>query len=101
LYKKRPRRSYPADITPLGRIIYICRGSAGNFEKEKGKTNRIEPSSYGYEWWVYIGDEKIMAGVTEGSIVNQLYSSELIADVTPFEIGQDIGGIYPFTNEEK
>ena len=72
-------------------------GSAEELLKEKGKPDRIEPSGYGYDWWVYLEDEKFMAGVTDGSIVNQLYSAELTADVTPFEIGQDISDIYRFT----
>ena len=62
-----------------------------------GKPDRIEPSGYGYDWWVYLGDLNFMVGVTEDGKVNQLYTAELSSDVTPFEIGQDIKDIYRFT----
>ena len=37
-----------------------------------------------------------MVGVTDDKI-NQLYTTELTADVTPFEIGQNVDDIYRFT----
>jgi len=64
---------------------------------EKGEPDRIEPSSFGYDWWIYVGDEKFMAGITDGAFVNQLYTSEAETDLTPFQIGQSLEEIYRFT----
>ncbi|MER2089227.1 MAG: CAP-associated domain-containing protein [Sporosarcina sp.] len=63
---------------------------------EIGKPDRIEPSDYGYDWWIYNGDPQLMAGVMDGK-VNQVYTTELSSDVEPFEIGQDVKDIYRFT----
>ncbi|MCZ2258900.1 CAP domain-containing protein [Sporosarcina sp. G11-34] len=62
-----------------------------------GKPTRKEPSAYGYEWWVYLGNLHFMAGVTDKGVVNQVYTAENTADVAPFVIGQDIQDIYRFT----
>lgn len=64
---------------------------------EKGAPSRVEPSRFGYDWWIYTGEEKLMVGVTAEGVVNQLYTTERVADVTPFEIGQDIAEVYQFT----
>jgi len=87
----------PQTSRPSTGLSTFVGGSVEDLVKTKGKPDRIEPSSYGYDWWVYLGDERFMAGVTDDSIVNQLYTAGPIADVTPFEIGQDIGEIYRFT----
>ncbi|MCZ2257138.1 CAP domain-containing protein [Sporosarcina sp. G11-34] len=65
--------------------------------KAKGKPERIEPSGYGYDWWVYLGEFKFMASVTSEGIVNQIYTTDVTLNVTPFEIGQNITDIYRFT----
>jgi uncharacterized protein YkwD len=63
-----------------------------------GKPTRIEPSAYGYDWWVYntsfssyqligISDEKVKQVFVIGNKV----------DVTPYNIGQSIEDIYRFT----
>ena len=61
-----------------------------------GEPNRIEPSDYGYDWWVYANGFNLMVGVVEGK-VNQVYSADLTSNVEPFEIGQDVKDIYRFT----
>ena len=87
-----PQTSRPEE----GMSIFVG-GGAEALIAEMGEPERIEPSGYGYEWWIYLEDEKFMAGVTEKGIVNQLYTTELSSNVTPFEIGQDINDIYRFT----
>ena len=61
-----------------------------------GEPDRIEPSDYGYDWWIYDKDEQLMVGV-KGEKVNQIYSADLASDVEPFELGQDVKDIYRFT----
>ena len=62
-----------------------------------GKPERIEPSGYDYDWWVYLGDLHFMVGVTKDNRVNQVYTADISSDVTPFEIKQNISDIYRFT----
>ena len=63
-----------------------------------GKPSRVEPSMYGYEWWVYNSSFSTyqLVGVSEG-IVTQVFSFGTGADVTPYKIGQSIEDIYRFT----
>ncbi|MBY0222934.1 CAP domain-containing protein [Sporosarcina aquimarina] len=65
-------------------------------EEKFGKPARIEPSSFQYEWWVYTGEPSFLAGVLNGK-VNQIYTSDEIADVAPFTIGQNVQEIHRFT----
>ncbi|WP_153731914.1 CAP domain-containing protein [Sporosarcina obsidiansis] len=65
-------------------------------EKTFGNPSRIEPSSYQYEWWVYTTEPTFMAGVLNGK-VNQIYTSDRIADVSPFTIGQNVQEIHRFS----
>ncbi|WP_313891401.1 CAP-associated domain-containing protein [Psychrobacillus sp.] len=63
-----------------------------------GKPTRIEPSMYGYEWWVYNSSFSTyqLVGVSEG-IVTQVFAFGTGTNVTPYEIGQSIEDIYRFT----
>ena len=65
--------------------------------KAKGKPERIEPSGYDYDWWIYSGEKNFMVGVTDGGIVNQFYTTDDTSNVAPFEIGQNLTDIYRFT----
>lgn len=62
----------------------------------KGDPDRVEPSDYGYDWWIYQTDFQFMAGVKDGK-VNQVYAADIDAEVSPFEIGQDVEDIYRST----
>lgn len=63
-----------------------------------GNPDRIEPSAFGYEWWVYNSSYShyIMAGVKEGKIV-QVYTAGTAANASPFQVGQSLDDIYRFT----
>ncbi|ANU19744.1 hypothetical protein BBI15_05745 [Planococcus plakortidis] len=65
---------------------------------EHGKPERIEPSAYGYEWWVYDAaySNFVMAGVKDGHIV-QVYAAGESTDIEPYEIGQTLEDLYRFT----
>jgi uncharacterized protein YkwD len=63
---------------------------------EMGKPDRIEPSDYGYDWWIYNADLQLMVGVADGK-VNQIYTADLSSNVAPFAIGQEVQDIYRFT----
>ncbi|WP_318616033.1 CAP domain-containing protein [Sporosarcina sp. YIM B06819] len=63
---------------------------------EIGKPDRIEPSDYGYDWWIYTANAQFMVGVKD-DVVNQIYTADVSADVAPFTIGQLAQDIYRFT----
>ncbi|MEK5039678.1 CAP domain-containing protein [Sporosarcina sp. FSL K6-3457] len=63
---------------------------------EMGKPTRIEPSDYGYDWWIYATDLQFMAGIVDGQ-VNQIYTAEVASNVAPFTIGQNVQDIYRST----
>lgn len=61
-----------------------------------GEPDRIEPSAYGYEWWVYTEETQMMVGVEDGT-VNQVFSADKDADLTPISIGQNISEVFRFS----
>lgn len=64
--------------------------------EEMGEPDRIEPSAYGYEWWVYSNDINMMAGVGNGT-VNQIFSADDASDLSPLVIGQNINEVFRFS----
>jgi uncharacterized protein YkwD len=62
-----------------------------------GEPDRIEPSAYGYQWWVYTKDIQMMVGVEEDGTVNQVFSADENTDVTPLSIGQNINEVFRFS----
>jgi uncharacterized protein YkwD len=63
-----------------------------------GDPRRVEPSSYGYEWWVYPISNKqyIQMGVVNHKVVT-LYAIGNQVDVAPYKLGQRLEDIYRFT----
>ena len=61
-----------------------------------GNPDRIEPSAFNYEWWIYKGDFQFMVGVNNEK-VNQIYSADSYSDITPFVIGGDVKDVYRTT----
>ena len=63
-----------------------------------GEPNRIEPSAFGYEWWVYNKSHEsyMLIGVMNNRI-NQVYIAGEILDASPYQVGQSIEDLYRFT----
>ncbi|WP_298826463.1 CAP domain-containing protein [uncultured Planococcus sp.] len=63
-----------------------------------GEPGRIEPSAFGYDWWVYNDSYAhfTMVGVKDDKIV-QVYTAGTAADATPYKIGQSLDELYRFT----
>ncbi|MGE7621958.1 CAP domain-containing protein [Viridibacillus sp. NPDC096237] len=72
--------------------------STNSLEKLLGKPSRVEPSAYGYEWWVYEEgyNDYLMVGV-EGHKATQVYISGVNGEALPFKIGQSLDDIYRST----
>lgn len=63
-----------------------------------GEPGRIEPSAFGYEWWVYNASYAhfTMIGVKDEKVV-QVYAAGTAADTSPYKIGQSLDDLYRFT----
>lgn len=63
-----------------------------------GEPERIEPSAYGYDWWVYPISAKqyVQIGI-DGKKVVTLYAIGNEVDVAPYKLGQKLEDIYRFT----
>ncbi|PSL24567.1 uncharacterized protein YkwD [Planomicrobium soli] len=80
-----------------GISTYIGKSTA-TWIAEYGEPDRIEPSAFGYEWWVYnrTYSHYMMAGVKKGEIV-QVYTAGTATDASPYQIGQTLDDLYRFT----
>ena len=63
-----------------------------------GEPDRYDPSTYGYEWWIYndIYQYFIMFAVDNG-VITQVYTNGQQSDVAPYQIGQSLQEIYQQT----
>ncbi|MEY9974591.1 uncharacterized protein YkwD [Lysinibacillus sp. RC46] len=63
-----------------------------------GEPARKEPSSFGYDWWVYNSSSStfFMVGV-DNNIVTQVYIAGEGLDASPFKVGQKRDDIYRMT----
>lgn len=86
----------------IGHINETNEGLAGTIgekqsviKKKFGKPNRIDLSSYGYEWWVYNQNEDnyFQIAIENGKVVSA-YGIGNQVNVAPFKIGESIDEIY-------
>ncbi len=63
-----------------------------------GEPVRKEPSSFGYDWWIYNASPSkfFMVGV-ENNVVTQVYLAGEDLDASPFKVGQKRDDIYRMT----
>lgn len=88
-----------ASIRPSqGISVYIGR-NIDDFQKKYGTPTRIEPSFYGYDWWIYHqnNDQYMQVGVADQTIVTIVVVGEKI-NAEPFIIGQRLEDIYKKVN---
>jgi uncharacterized protein YkwD len=69
--------------------------------KMMGEPARKEPSTYGYDWWIYNENKNtyFQVGVEEEKVVTLFAIGEKL-DITPFVIGQSIDEIYTHVTVE-
>lgn len=79
----------------IGLSTFVGKDATTLIEKN-GNPDRIEPAAFNYEWWIYKGDVQFMAGVDKGK-VNQIYSGDSFADLTPFVVGGNVLDVYRTT----
>ncbi len=80
-----------------GLSTYIGKPAA-QWLNDHGSPTRIEPSAYGYDWWVYNQSYSryLMVGVKKGKVV-QVYAAGRATHVQPYSIGQTLDDLYRFT----
>lgn len=80
-----------------GLSVYIGKDSQAIIE-DYGKPERIEPSAYGYDWWIYRGfnGTYMQVGVTKKKVVT-IYAIGNQLNVAPFTIGQPVEDIFRST----
>ncbi len=62
-----------------------------------GKPDRIDPSEFGYEWWVYhVNDELLMVGIHD-EMVTQIYTNSPSFNIAPYVINQSLDDVYRMT----
>ncbi|ANU27872.1 CAP domain-containing protein [Planococcus versutus] len=89
--------SLDIDRPTKGISTYIGK-SIDKWVEQYGEPERIEPSAYGYDWWVYNASyvHYTMIGVKDGKVV-QAYTTGAATDVSPYMIGQSLDDLYRFT----
>lgn len=87
--------NYSTQKRPNDGVSVLIGKDINELVKEFGKPARIDPSYYGYVWYIYNLDHKryLQVGVENGKVVT-IYAIGEDMDVSPFKIGQSIEEIF-------
>lgn len=67
--------------------------------KQYGEPSRVDPSAYGYEWWIYKSkDEEYMQVGVENNKVVSIYALGENLNISPFSIGQRVDQLFQSFN---
>jgi uncharacterized protein YkwD len=93
--RKGQNTNYTTQKRPTEGISKLIGKSIDDLEKQLGSPARIDPSYYGYEWYIYNVDYEryVQVGVENGKVVT-IYAIGNEIDVSPFKIGQSIEEIF-------
>lgn len=75
--------------------------SSQEIKKILGQPNRIDRSSYDYDWWIYNSSlsHYIQVGILDNRVVT-VYAIGESVNTAPFKIGEPISNIYKYTSFE-
>lgn len=92
---KKENTNYMTQKRPTKGISVLIGKDINELEKQFGKPTRIDPSYYGYKWYIYNIDYNhyFQVGVEKGKVVT-IYVMGQDVDVAPFNIGQSIEKIF-------
>lgn len=84
-------------------ISYLVGSEAEGLLAKWGEPARVEPSAYGYEWWIYNQDAShyVQFGVENHKVVTVYVAGEKV-DISPLQLGAEYDAIYkqiPFSYE--
>ncbi len=79
-------------------LVSLMGKSSSNLISELGKPARIDPSLYGFDWWIYSinYDKYIQAGIKDDVIVT-IFATGTDIQIPPFKIGQSVAELYTST----
>ncbi|MDE3838394.1 hypothetical protein C0966_03205 [Bacillus methanolicus] len=88
-------KNSPALKSPKEGLLTLIGKDAESLKTVLGEPNRIDPSYYDYEWWIYNKNPNkyVQAGVENGKVVT-IYAIGSETNVAPFTIGQPIEQIH-------
>src|SRR5581483_12062439 len=80
---------------PKEGLAILIGSDVDRLEKEFGKPQRIDPTLYGYQWYIYNLNSKryFQVGVENNHIVS-IYAVGEQLDIAPFEIGQPVEEVF-------
>ncbi|MBE3570142.1 MAG: CAP domain-containing protein [Bacillales bacterium] len=92
--QNRSQETHVADKLPKESLAIFIGKSAQQVNSKFGKPVRIDPTQYGYHWWIYQSQNVyIQFGVEQNKVV-AVYAIGQGANVQPFKIGQPINDIF-------
>ncbi len=95
--QKRPSESGKKPSTGLASFI---NGDANQVLNKFGDPSRIDPSAYGYDWWIYNESSSyVQFGVSNNRVVT-VFATDDKANISPFKIGQPIEDFYKQSSVE-
>lgn len=92
--QKKNQNNLPRPTTGISKFIGQ---SHTDILDNYGKPDRIDPSEFGYEWWMYHGnDALLMVGIEDG-MVTQIYTNSPSFNTAPYVIDQSLDDVYRMT----
>ncbi|MGM9986633.1 MAG: CAP domain-containing protein [Bacillaceae bacterium] len=92
-YEKVEKKKPPVAVDKNS-LVKMIEMNESALVKKLGEPNRIDPSDYGYEWWVYNDlDTYMQFGIKDNKVVT-IYSAGNEVDISPFKIGQRYEELY-------
>lgn len=89
------------DIEQLPRptmgISTLIGKSAQDILEKYDEPKRIDQSEFGYEWWIYNTENRLLMIGMKDNQVNQIYTNSFNYNTTPHVIGQTVEDIYRTT----
>ncbi|MED4532680.1 CAP-associated domain-containing protein [Metabacillus fastidiosus] len=82
-------------ILPNDGLLTLVGKSTDDIKKIIGEPDRIDPSAYDYDWWIYGNDPKqyVQIGVLNNKVVSAYGIGESL-NADPFKIGQPIQEVF-------
>lgn len=76
--------------------------SSERITKELGEPDRVDPSSYGYEWWIYeqSSSEYLQVGIEDGQVVTVFFMGNVEAGEN-YPMGEKAETVFNKTSPEK
>jgi uncharacterized protein YkwD len=93
--EKKENTNYSSQKRPTEGISILVGEDINVLEKHLGRPARMDPSYYGYVWYIYNVDHDryLQVGVENGKVIT-IYAIGKELDVAPFKIGQSIEEIF-------